>query len=183
MKIKMSTPKILRTLYFLSWIIFTGLCIEAGGFIINAFFALVHPSAIPRLWKEVDLSGLFQSGHGYFFVVTLIMSIVAVMKVWLFFLIIKNLQNKKLNITKPFNMEIRHLIFLLSYISLIIGLFCLSGGKYIEWLVLKGIRVPDIQYLGLGGYDVWLFMAVILFVVGQVFKRGIEIQTENELTI
>ena len=50
-------------------------------------------------------------------------------------------------------------------------------------LVKKGVNMPDIQYLHLGGADVWLFMGVILFVIAQIFKRGIEIQTENELTI
>lgn len=43
--------------------------------------------------------------------------------------------------------------------------------------------MPDVQYLGLGGADVWLFMGVSLFVIAQIFKRGIEIQSENELTV
>ena len=43
--------------------------------------------------------------------------------------------------------------------------------------------MPDTQLLHLGGADVWLFMAVILFIIAQIFKRGIEIQTENELTV
>jgi len=43
--------------------------------------------------------------------------------------------------------------------------------------------MPDVQYLRLGGADVWLFMGVTLFVIAQIFKRGIEIQTENELTV
>jgi len=43
--------------------------------------------------------------------------------------------------------------------------------------------MPDTQHLHLGGADVWLFMGVILFVIAQIFKRGIEIQRENELTV
>jgi hypothetical protein len=43
--------------------------------------------------------------------------------------------------------------------------------------------MPDTQFLRLGGADVWLFMAVVLFIIAQIFKRGIEIQSENELTI
>ena len=37
--------------------------------------------------------------------------------------------------------------------------------------------------LGIGGGDVWLFMAVVLMVIGQVFKKGIELQTESDLTV
>jgi hypothetical protein len=43
--------------------------------------------------------------------------------------------------------------------------------------------MPDIENMRLGGADVWLFMGVTLFVIAQIFKRGIEIQTENDLTI
>ena len=43
--------------------------------------------------------------------------------------------------------------------------------------------MPDIQYLKFGGADVWLFMGIILLVIAQIFKRGVEIQSENELTI
>ena len=179
----MKTRTILIILYVLSWIIFIGVCIEAGGFIVNAIFALANPAVVTHLWQQVDLSDLFKYDHGYFFVVTLIMSIVAVMKAWLFYLIIKILHNKKLNMAQPFNNEVRRFIFLLSYIALVIGLFSGYGVKYSGWLIKQGVKMPDTHYLRFGGADVWLFMAVILFVIAQIFKRGIEIQSENELTV
>ncbi len=74
-------------------------------------------------------------------------------------------------------------IFNLSYLSLAAGLFSWWGVKYADWLITKGIAMPDMQTLRLAGADVWLFMGVVLFVIAQIFKRGIEIQTENELTI
>ncbi len=51
------------------------------------------------------------------------------------------------------------------------------------WLTKQGFEIADLQSLHIGGADVWLFMAVILFVIGQIVKRGIEIQNENDLTI
>jgi hypothetical protein len=179
----MSTKQILKVLYIISWIIFVGICVEAGGFIVNAFFALRGPVDIKYLWHEVDLSALYQYDHGYFFVEMLFMSIVAVVKAWLFYLIIKILHDKKLNMSQPFNKEMGRFIFTVSYIALLIGLFSLWGVKYTEWLTLKGIKMPGIQCLHFGGADVWLFMCVVLFVMAQIFKRGIEIQTENELTV
>ena len=173
----------LKILYVLSWIIFVGVCIEAGGFMVNAVFALANPMVVKHLWQEVDLSDLFRYDHGYFFVITLIMSIVAVMRAWLFYLIIKILHDKKLNIAQPFSKEVGRFIFTISYVVLLIGLFSWWGVKYAEWLAKQGVKMPDIQYLRLGGADVWLFMSVTLFVIAQIFKRGIEIQTENELTV
>jgi len=183
MTITISTKQILNMLLILSWIIFIGICIVAAGFIVNAVFALANPSVVSRLWQQVDLSDLFKYDHGWFFVVNSILSIVTVMRAWLFFLIIKILHNKNLNIAQPFNKEVRRFIFYLSYIALLIGLFSRYGVKYIEWIVKQGVKMPDTQLLYLGGADVWLFMAVILFVIAQIFRRGIEIQTENELTV
>ena len=105
------------------------------------------------------------------------------MRAVLFYMIIDILQDKKLNITQPFRKNVGRFLFRMSYLSLLIGLFSWSGAKYTEWLVSKGVRLPDLQYLRLGGADVWLFMGVTLFVIAQIFKRGVEIQTENELTV
>jgi hypothetical protein len=51
------------------------------------------------------------------------------------------------------------------------------------WLTKQGVKSADLQSLHIAGADVWLFMAVILFVIVQIVKRGIEIQRENDLTI
>ena len=180
----MSTQQRLNALYILSWIIFTGVCIEAGGFIVNAFFTLLlTPAGARHFWQEVDLSVLYKYDPGYFFVETFIMSIVAVMRAIIFYRIVKILHDKKLNLAQPFNREIERCIFRISYLSLMIGLFSWYGVKYSAWFVKQGVQMPDVQQLRLGGADVWLFMGVILFIVAQIFKRGIEIQTENELTV
>jgi hypothetical protein len=183
MEIKITIKQTLNILLVLSWIIFVGLGIEAGGFITNAIFAIVNPAVIAHLYRQVDLSDLFKYDHGHFFVITLLMGIVAVLKAWLFFLIIKILQNKDLDMSQPFSKKVRRFIFSLSNVALLIGLFSSYGVKYTGWLVKQGVRMPDTQFLRLGGADVWLFMAVVLFIIAQIFKRGIEIQSENELTI
>jgi len=184
MEIKISTKQILKILYVVSWIILIGVCIEAGGFIFNAFFTLVlNPVDAQYFWKEVDLSGLYKYDPGYFFAETLLISIVAVLRACLFYLIVKVLHDKKLNLSKPFNREMGHFMFKVSYLTLGLGLFSNWGVKYTGWLVGQGVKMPDIQHLRLGGADVWLFMGVTLFVIAQMFKSGIEIQEENDLTV
>ena len=180
---KISTVQILKVLYILSWIIFVGLGIVAGGFIVNAFFAIKNPTVVKYLWQQVDLSDLFKHDRGYFFVINLVMSIVAVMKALLFYFIILMLHHKKINLAQPFSTETRHFIFKISYLALLIGLFSKGGANYTAWLIEQGVKMPDIQHMQLGGADVWLFMSVILFVIAQIFKRGIELQQESELTI
>jgi hypothetical protein len=181
---KISTKRTLKILYVLSWIIFVGTSMEAGGFIFNAFSTLaLNPINAKYFWQEIDLSGLYKYNPGYFFAETLQMSMVAVMRAYLFYLIVKILHDKKLNISQPFNGEVGRFIFKISYVALLIGVFSWWGVKYTEWLVKQGVKMPDIQHLRLGGVDAWLFMGISLFVIAQIFKRGIEIQTENELTV
>ena len=183
MEIKIKTRTVLNILLVISWIIFIGICIETGGFLFNAIFALANPDVVPRLWQQVDLSALLKFDNGYYFVFTLIMAIVSAVKAWIFFLIIKILHDKNFNFSSPFSITVQRFIFLLSYISILIGFFSVMGLKYAELLTEKGVVLPDTQHLKIGGADVWLFMAIILFVIAQIFKRGIEIQTENDLTI
>ena len=181
---EISTKQILNILYILSWIIFVGICVEAGGFIINTFYTLAINSVDAKhFWPGLDFSSLYQYDPGQFFAQTFLMIIVGAMRAWIFYLIIKFLHDKKLNMARPFNSEVGRFIFRLSYLSLGTGLFSWWGVKYAAWLTTKGVTMPDVQAMRLGGADVWLFMGVVLFVIAQIFKRGIEIQTENELTI
>ncbi len=184
MNITITTKQVLLVLYILSWIIFVGVCIEAGGFISNAIFTLfINPAGARHFWPGLDLSALYAYDHGYFFVITLIMSIVGVLRACLFYLIIKILHGKKLDMAQPFNKTLGRFLSTISWLSLIIGLQSWWGVRYTLWLVSLGIKMPDIQSLSLGGADVWMFMGVTLLVITQIFKRGIEIQKENELTV
>lgn len=184
MEIKVTTRQMLKILYVISWIIFIGVCIEAGGIIVQAFSSLaLSPGKAQYFWRQVDLSTLYAYDRGHFFAETLLMSIVAVMRAILFYQIVKILHDKKLNMSHPFNKHLGQFICNISYLSLGIGLFSFWAVKYTAWLVEKGVVMPDIQSLRIGGADVWLFMGVTLFVIAEIFKRGIEIQTENELTV
>ena len=184
MEIKISTQQILKILYVLSWIIFIGVCTEAGGIIFNAVFTLVrNPVNAPYIWQEVDLSSLYNYDRGYFFAESLLISIVAVFRAILFYLIVKILHDKKINLSKPFNREMGRFMFKVSYLALGLGLFSNWGVKLAGWFVDQGVKMPEIQHLRLAGADVWLFMGVTLFVVAQMFKSGIEIQEENDLTV
>jgi hypothetical protein len=181
---KITTTQILKILYILSWIIFVGVCIEAGAFIVNPIIMLAAgPVRAHDFWLEVDLSSLYQFDRGYFLVEMLLMSIVSVLRAVIFYWIVKILHDKKLDLYQPFNREVGRFISKIAYLSLLTGLFSWWGGKYAEWFVRQGVKMPDLRYLRLDEADVWLFMGVTLYILAQIFKRGIEIQTENDLTV
>lgn len=184
MEINIGSKQMLIGLQFLAWIIFIGVCIEAGGIIFNTCYVFFfNEAAVHQFWLNIDLSALFLFDKGQFIVIALFMCIIAVLKAIMFYLILKLFFNKKFDFSNPFNWILGKLISLLSYLAFGIGLFSAWGLKYAEWLNTKALLIPSIHHLKFGGADVWLFMAVILLVIAQIFKRGIEIQTENDLTV
>ncbi len=183
MEIRIGTKQILLLLNILSWIIFVGLCIEAGGIIFNTVYALYKPIVATYFWNGTDLSALYAHDKGHFITQTTLMSIATVMKVLIFYLIIKFFYGKKFNIASPFHPEITKMVFNIAYLCLGAGLFSLLGTRDAALIEEQGVQMPDIHYLRIGGGDVWLFMAVVLMVIGQVFKKGTELQTESDLTV
>lgn len=179
----MPTKQILKVLYVLCWIIFIGLSIQSGGYIVNAFLATENPEMVPYLWQEADLSALFAYDKGHYASLTFIISMVTIMKATMFYLIIRLLHGKKVSLEQPFNRELERFMINLVWLTLGIGLLSYGAVNYFEWLTQKGITMPDIKHLPVGGADVWLFMAAVVFVLVQVFKRGIELQTETDLTV
>lgn len=174
----------LKALHVISWIIFIGVCIEAGGFIFNAILTFIlDPVGAWKFWKEVDLSELYHYNQTYFVTVTSLMIIVAVLRAVMFYIILKIFNDKKISLSQPFNETVKRFIINIAWLALGIGLFSFWGAKYTEGIVTQGVNMPDLQHLRLGGADVWLFMGVTLLVIARIFKKGIEIQNENDLTI
>ena len=178
------TDYFFKALNVLSWIIFIGVCIEAGAFIVNTIIILTQgPEITAKMWNEVDLSALYRANQTHFITVSSHMIIVALLRALMFYLIVKMFHDKSFNLAQPFNEAVRRFISRIAYLALGIGFFSLWAARYTENLVAEGIQIPDLHQLRLGSADVWLFMGVILLVVAQIFKKGIEIQTENDLTV
>jgi Protein of unknown function (DUF2975) len=177
------TDYFFKTLHVVSWIIFVGVCLEAGVFIVSTLLTLFKPELVDKLWREVDLLALYQYNQSHFVSLTALMIIVALMRALMFYFIIEIFYNKQFSLEQPFNEAVKRFISNTAYLALGIGLFSAWGAKLATNLVAIGIKIPDIQQLRLGGADVWLFMGVTLLVIAQVFKKGIALQNENDLTV
>jgi hypothetical protein len=167
-----------------SWIIFVGLSIDSGGFVSNTIYTLFFNSnGAAKFWNFLNLSELYTYNQSYFVSVTVLMCIVSVLKAIMFYLIVVLLYNKKINLSNPFNEIFGSSIFNIAYLSLGIGLFSSWGNKIVENIISQGIAMPSIQQLKLEGADIWIFMGITFLVFGKIFKKGIELQTENDLTV
>jgi hypothetical protein len=178
------TDYILTVLNVLSWIVFIGLCLDAGIFIVYTVLTLMlEPAQAAKMWKEVDLTAVYNYNQSHFVTLTSLIIIATILKATMFYCIVKFFYNKNLNLSKPFNEAAKRFVLTLGYLSLGIGFFSSWGTKFVEGLTLKGVSIPDLRYLRLGGSDVWWFMGIVLLVIAFIFKKGIELQNENELTV
>lgn len=46
-------------IYFVAWLIFIGLSIEAGGLLVNFFFSVFKPDFVQNPYQKLDLTTLY----------------------------------------------------------------------------------------------------------------------------
>lgn len=175
-----------KSLNVLAWIIFIGLCIETGGLIVNAILSLfINPMASSKFWGNRNLYELYQFNQSHFVTIVVLLIIVSMLKSIMFYVIVNLFHKKKLNLTNPFNEQLGRVLFNIGYLALGIGLFSWWGNNFSKWLKTVGQNAltQTFENINFEGGDVWLFMAIILFIFGMIFKKGIELQSENDLTV
>lgn len=178
----MSQPNniVFKGLHIIAWIIFIGLCIEAGGLIVNFIFSIYNPAFVGHLYQKLDLSQMYlQSKWAFFGMYSFILSI-AILKAILFYIVIRLIN--KLDLTQPFNNYVSQQITLISYYTLTIGLFGHVARQIAKNMEHHGLEVNSLNQFWPDS-QAFILMAAIIYVIASIFKRGIEIQSENELTV
>jgi hypothetical protein len=168
----MSTQRILEILVVIVWIIFIGLCIEAGTSLVSFLMNLFKSDLIK--WKYIPRTELYPQLNT--FTMAFLNIWTAVLKAYLFYWVIKALSI--INIDKPFSSTIDKYIHKMSGVALWIGILGIIMQGYAKTLMKSGIELSVYT----SGQE-YLFFAAILYVIGQIYRRGIELQSENELTI
>lgn len=173
---KSKTKQILEVLKVLSWIIFIGLCIKTGAILISFIVTLLNPEAGGQFYTGEDLSSIYDSGLWKYIAVTSFIIALPALKAYMFFLVIRLLSG--INLQQPFSQKVGDLLERISWVALGIGSTGVIANGYIQWLHKSGD-----QFIYESNSTEFFFLAGIIFIVAQIFKRGLEIQDENELTV
>lgn len=173
----MKTNQILKILEVGAWIFFIGMCIKTGAMLISFFVSLfVNPEGAKDLYLGMNLSELLAYDLRHYIVMAGLLIVISALKAYLLFQVVRILS--KINLNNPFGENIAQLISKMSYIALQLAITVFITRGYSKWLMKK-----DLHFSSAGGEMELLFLAGILFVIAQIFKRGLELQSENELTI
>ncbi|MNK54574.1 hypothetical protein D3C87_735610 [compost metagenome] len=174
------TNFIFKVLHIVAWLIFVGLCIEAGGLVVNFVFSIYKPEFIPNLYQKLDLIEMYNRSQWAFFgMYTFIMS-VAILKAYLFYIVIMLMY--KLDLSNPFNGYVSSQITQISSYTFFIGIVSLIGQEIAKNLQHHGYKTDNLNSFW-GDSEAFILMAAIIYIIAIIFKKGIEIQAENDLTI
>jgi hypothetical protein len=171
---------VFKGLNIIAWIIFVGLCIEAGGLIVNFIVSLYKPDFIQNLYQKLDLSEMYTRSKWSFFGMYSFILVISIMKACLFYVVIILLD--KMDLTKPFNTFIAKQVMLISYFTLSIGLLSYIARQSANNLSHRGYEV-DILNQFWADSQAFILMAAVIYIIGTIFSKGVEIQNENDLTV
>lgn len=173
---KTKTNGILQVLKVLTWIIFIGLCIKTGAIIISFIVSLFNPVAASNLYMGTDFSAVYNSGFWKYAGITSFFIVLSALKAYMFYLVIKLFSG--LNLEQPFSERVGNLLVEISKVALGIGILAITANAYAKFLLNRGI-----QFSYESNSTEFLFVAGIVFVIAQIFKRGLELQNESDLTV
>jgi len=167
-------------LNIVAWIIFVGLSIEAGGLIVNFIFSIFKPEMVQNLYQKMDLSELYNRSQWVFYSMYSFVLVISILKAILFYIVIMLLL--KLDLEKPFNSYVSEKITQISYFTFSIGLLSYIARETAKNLQHRSYEIDQLNPFFVDS-QAFILMAAVVYVIAVIFKKGIEIQSENELTI
>ncbi len=175
-----TTNFVFWALYIVSWLIFVGLSIEAGGLLVNFFFSLYKPEIIPNLYQKLDLIQMYRDSKMAFFGIYSFILIIAILKAYLFYAVIRLMH--KMDLKKPFSTFVAKQISQISYYTLSIGLLSYIGRQLVKNLMHHGF-VPENVSTFWTDSQAFILMGAVIYIIAIIFKKGVDIQNENDLTV
>lgn len=167
-------------LYIMAWLIFVGLSIEAGGLVVNFFFSLYKPEFVQNLYQKLDLSEMYKSSKLAFFGIYSFILIISILKAYLFYIVIRLMH--KMDLSKPFSTFVSSQISKISYYTLSIGLLAYIARQLANNLSHHGF-VPDNLNQFWTDSQAFIFMGAVIYIIATIFKKGVALQNENDLTV
>ena len=170
---------VFKGLHIVAWVIFVGLCIEAGGLIVNFIFSIYKPEFVQNLYQKLDLSEMYNRSKWAFFGMYSFILFISLLKAYLFYVVIRLLS--KLNLSKPFNSFVSEQITQISYYTFSIGILSYIARQTAKNLQHHGYVIDNLNEFWADS-QAFILMAAVIYVIATIFKKGVEIQNENDLT-
>ena len=171
---------VFKVMTVLAWIIFVGLSIESGGLLVNFIYSLFKPEVVKYLYNKLDLSEMYNRSKAVYVMMYSFILIIAILKSILFYKVIQ--LTSKLDLAKPFSSFVASKIMTICYFTLSIGLLNSVAKNIVQNLMDLGYTIDQLNPYWIDS-QAYILMSAVIYIIATIFKRGIEIQTENDSTI
>lgn len=88
----------------------------------------------------------------------------------------------KMDLSKPFNNFVAKQISKISYFTLSIGLLSYTGRQFAKSLIQHGLDTDNLDQFWADS-QAFILMGAVIYVIAIIFKKGVDMQSENDLTI
>ena len=174
---KTTTSQILVVLRILAWLAVIGYAAAIGAVFISFTISLFNPEAARDLYMGMDYYELRHSNVGLYTVFILLKIAPTALKGIVWLLVARLLS--KIQLAKPFTMEVAQKFQTIAFVLAAVWAVGMMTGFYAGWVERwSNGAVLDTQS---GGE--YLFLAGLVYVFSQIFKRGVEMQAEGDLTV
>jgi Protein of unknown function (DUF2975) len=176
---KTKTEKVLMILKILALLGGIGYSIECGSELLSLVASFINPEWAKHTYSaDQNIFGIREYSISFYVYAMCLTIVVSALKAFIWYVVFDLLSRLKLQ--TPFSIEVEKKLERIAY--LLLGVWVMSSifwKTYIYYLSkATGIHLPT-NNTG----DEYFFIAGIVYIISQVFKRGIEIQEENQLTI
>lgn len=167
-------------LYMVAWVIFVGLSIESGGLIVNFFFSLYKPEFVQNLYQKLDLTEMYRDSRFVFFGIYSFILTVSILKAYLFYVVIRLMH--KMDLSKPFSTFVAGQISQISYYTLSIGLLSYIARQFAKNITHHGFVTDNLNQFWADS-QAFILMGAVIYIIATIFRKGVDIQNENDLTV
>jgi hypothetical protein len=175
---KTKTERILLVLNILAWISMIGYLIQCGSQLVSFVVSFINADAVEKIYgTPLHVRAVIKYNYQYFIYVISFSIALSAMHAYVWYRVVGLL--KKFNLQVPFSRNVARTLEEIGIQLLGIWIVSVISQKTIAWIS----RNSGINIDGFHALNEYLFIAGIVYIISQVFKRGIEIQEENELTV
>lgn len=171
------TGHMLRFMYLLSWVAFVGMAVKTGSLLVAWAISWEFPATAQKMYITLNMDALRETSFLHYSLAAALVTGFTALKAIVFLLLIKTLS--KVNMVSPFTAKTASLIAQISYVLFAAWAVSELNKSYAKWLTARWAGVN----VSVWPSDEILFMAGLVFIIAQIFKRGAELQSENELTV
>lgn len=173
---KPKTESVLMVMNVLAWVAAIGLLIKAGAIIFSYVVSTVNPAAAGNLYEMMDFSALREYSFWYYTTTVSLMVGLLLLEAGVAFLVIRTLSEIKM--ANPFTASVAKKLEGISYGIIAAWGVALVYNAQLKWLSKRVDGILDERVS-----DEFILLAGVVFIFAQIFKKGVALQTENELTV